>query len=70
MTCTRNSKGFQFPLFCFRFLYTFMLSITVQLKKNVQYVFIFFSIRLKENYSKGVPEHGLRRILGHTGKGA
>jgi len=47
-----------------------MLSITVLLKKNVQYVFICFSIRPKENYSKDVPEHGLRRILGHTGNGA
>jgi len=31
-----------------------MLSIIVQLKKNVQYVFIFFDFGPKENYIKKV----------------
>jgi hypothetical protein len=47
-----------------------MLSITVQLKKYVQYVFIFVSIRPKENYIKGVSEQSLRKIWNHKGNGA
>jgi hypothetical protein len=47
-----------------------MLSITVQLKKNVLYVFIFVSIKPKENYIKGVSEQILRKIWNHKGNGA
>jgi len=36
----------------------------------VQYVFIFFSIKPKENLIKGVLEEILRKIWNHKGNGA